>query len=117
VIIETLTEFGIEYSESDISSVEHINNNEESKLYHYHITLEELVNDSNLSRYTLLPEDNEGTTHNIGYISKKGFSIEYNNNLYFIEYSMINKLIIMLSLFTLSVVLLTKKKDNVYKLK
>ena len=117
VIIETLTEFGVEYSESDISSVEHINNNEESKLYHYHITLEELVNDSNLSRYTLLPEDNEGTTHNIGYISKKGFSIEYNNNLYFIEYSMINKLIIMLSLFTLSVILLTKKKDNVYKLK
>lgn len=117
VIIETLTEFGVEYSESDISSVEHINNNEESKLYHYHITLEELVNDSNLSRYTLLPEDNEGTTHNIGYISKKGFSIEYNNNLYFIEYNMINRLIIMLSLFTLSVVLLTKKKDNIFNLK
>ena len=117
VIIETLTEFGIEYSESEISSVEHINNHEEESLYHYHITLEELVNDSNLSRYTLLPEDDEQTTHNIGYISKKGFSIEYNNNLYFIEYSMINKLIIMLSLFTLSVVLLTKKKDNVYKLK
>lgn len=117
VIIETLTEFGIEYSESEISSVEYINNHEEGSLYHYHITLEELVNDSNLSRYTLLPEYDEQTTHNIGYISKKGFSIEYNNNLYFIEYSMINKLIIMLSLFTLSVVLLTKKKDNVYSLK
>ena len=117
VIIETLTDFGVEYSESSVSSVEHLNNNEEDSLYHYHITLEELVNDNNLSRYTLLPEENKETEHNLGYISKKGFSIEYNNNLYFIEYNMINRLIIMLSLFTLSVVLLTKKKDNVFNLK
>lgn len=117
VIIETLNEFGTEYYESPVSSVEHLNNNEEDSLYHYHITLEELVNDNNLSRYTLLPEESEDIKHNLGYINKKGFSIEYNNNLYFIEYSMINRLLIMLSLLTLSVIFLTKKKDNVYNLK
>ena len=82
VIVKSLTDYGVEYYESEKTSIEHLNNNEESNLYHYHITLEELANDNTLSRYTLLPKENKETTHSLGYINNKGISIEYNNSVY-----------------------------------
>lgn len=93
-------------------TIEMLDNNEEQNLYHYHITLEELLKDPTLSNYTGLPNKNPKVSDDIGYIKNSGIEIEYNNQLYYIEYSKLTILILMISLLLSFLTLSSKDLDR-----
>lgn len=113
-IVEILTENGTSYEELDIPSIELINNNQENELYHYSISLEELVNDKNLSKYTALPTTKHEPTSNIGYVNQRGITIEYNSKLYYVEFTKLNKLVLTITLLVMltAVIIKDKKKEK-----
>ena len=115
-IVEVLTENGKSYEELEISSLELINNNQEQDLYHYNITLEELLNDKNLSKYTALPTTKSVDNSNIGFVNQNGITIEHNNKLYYVEYSKINQLVLTITLLILFALLTKKQKNKDYTL-
>ena len=111
-ITEVLTEYGIEQVELEQNqSIELLESNQEQTLYHYEITLEELLNDPDLSVHTGLPNKNPKVTKDIGYIKNNGIAIEFNKRLYYVEYSKLTPLIMMIALLSLFLSL-TKKDLN-----
>lgn len=86
-----------------------LSNNQEQTLYHYNITLEELLQDPNLNQYSSLPNKDPKISNNIGYIKYRGIAIEFANKLYFIEYSKLAVLITMIAI--LSLFLTIARKD------
>ena len=115
-IVEILTENGKSYEELDIPSLDLINNNQEQDLYHYHITLEELMNDNNLSKFTALPVTKAVNNNNIGFVNQSGITIEHNNKLYYIEYSKLNQLVLTITVLILFAMMTKKDKNKKYTL-
>lgn len=111
-ITEVLTEYGIELQELEqTKSIELLESNQEQTLYHYQISLEELLQDPDLSVYTGLPNKNPKETNDIGYIKNNGIAIEFNKRLYYVEYSSLTPLIMMIAMLSLFLSL-TKKDLN-----
>ena len=115
-IVEVLTEYGKEYYEKEKSSLEYINSNEEDSLYHYHITLEELLKDEHLSTYSALPKEDTEQNHNIGYVKQNGLTIDFNNRAYYVEYSKISALASTITMLIIFAYMLRKEKNKEHTL-
>lgn len=113
VISEILDEAGIKHVElPNANSIDIINNNQESSLYHYSLTLGELLNDPSLSQLTGLPNLNPNVSYDIGYMKNNGIALELNNKLYYIEYSKLTPLITMIAVLCLFISLTRKDLDR-----
>ena len=101
-----------------VHSLDYFDNNEEDKLHYYNFSFTELLQDSELSRYTGLPLKTTRTIKNIGYVNtdKKGIPIEIRNKFYYLGFESIYKMIIGAAT-TLLALSLINNKDEQKKLK
>ena len=112
IITEILTKAGKEQVElPNSNAIDILNSNQETRLYHYKLTLDELLKDPQLSQLTGLPNLNPNVSYDIGYMKNNGIAIEFNNQLYYIEYSKLTPLITMIAIFALFLSL-TRKDLN-----
>lgn len=81
----------------DTTSLDYLNNNTGHLLYHYNMSLGDILKDESLSNYNLLPLKSNIDNIDIGYINNECVVLEYNKKLYILDRDKLYLTLIVLS--------------------
>lgn len=100
---------------TDINSIQALNSEYKDYLYHYSLTLEDIINDESLSQYNLIPTKVEEKEPTIGYINPNNIIIEYNNKLYVMDKTKLKLTLLAISLILSFLPVISKKYSKLLK--